>query len=540
MKPAHSKVLLVDDDPAMLRIVSKWLEKAGYDVQHAEDGQQALSAIEANCPDFLITDWLMPNMDGLELCRRVRELNLVHYVYTIFLTVKSGSDEAIRGLEVGADDFLTKPVNQAELVARMRAGSRVLELERRLGQMARTDALTGLVTQRTFYVMLQKEWARANRGRLPLSCVMVDIDFFKRINDLHGHPVGDAVLKEFARLLEAVTRSSDTVSRYGGEEFCVMLPETRECDAILWAERARKRLGQHVVRAGGKELRVTASFGAAEKRDDTQSPEQLVDEADQALLCAKQSGRDRVVAYESLNRAEDVEIRKAGILGGIFEGITALHVMTPMVVCLREDQSVGHAAEFFLRSRINSTPVVDREGKLSGFLSEKDLMSAMVTLECWNRPVREVMRPNVICYEEDTPIQIIYEFLCRVAVRRIVINKDGRPTGTISRGTLLRWFRNCVLASGLMDSEGLQDLNLDPYRSKERLAETARTLSQQASELHERFQNDAHNLMPHVVGGATRMQELVDDLLAFSRYANESTTRAAAVHSMMLASSHTD
>jgi hypothetical protein len=137
---------------------------------------------------------------------------------------------------------------------------------------------------------------------------------------------------------------------------------------------------------------------------------------------------------------------------------------------------------------------------------------------------------------------VIYEFLCRVSIRRIVIVKDGRPTGTISRGTLLRWFRNLVLTSGLMDGSGApgEELNLDPCQSKERLAETARELAQQASGLHERFGQDADDLVPHIVGGATRMQELVDDLLAFSRYANESATGAAALQSMMLSSGHTD
>ncbi len=129
MNPTNSKVLVVDDDPAMLRMLCRWLEKAGYSVQVASDGLQALSMIETDCPDFVITDWEMPNMDGLQLCRRVRELNLPHYVFIMFLTVKSASQEMIAGLEIGADEFLCKPVYQEELMARLRAGSRVLELE---------------------------------------------------------------------------------------------------------------------------------------------------------------------------------------------------------------------------------------------------------------------------------------------------------------------------------------------------------------------------------------------------------------------------
>jgi len=539
--PSPYHVLLVDDDPAILRLLSIWLEKAGYCVAQAHDGREALASIEQQCPDFLITDWEMPVLDGLELCRAVRRMSLPHYLYVLFLTVKASSDEKVAGLDVGADDFLTKPVHRDELLAQMRSGARVLQLERRLSEMARTDSLTGLPTRRTFYEWLVKEWERVKRYGLPLSCVMIDIDFFKRVNDLHGHPAGDAVLRAIADALSQSCRGSDTVCRHGGEEFCVMLPETTEHGGALWAERVRKRLASLVTSVGEKHVRVSASFGVAQKHDDTQTPEQLIDQADQALLCAKQSGRDRVVRFEWLSDAGNLRLAGSERPEGLFEGVAARHVMTPLVACLREDETVGHAAEYFLRSRINSTPVVDAQGKLAGILSEKDLMAAVVTLECWQRPVREVMKPNVICYEEGTPIRTIYEFLCRVSIRRVVIADDGRPTGTISRATLLRWFRNLVITRGLLDSEELAiDDELDPHRSKERLAETARELAQQAARLHDRFGEDADDLVPYVVGGATRMQELVNDLLAHSRYANESATGAAAFQSMLLSGSHTD
>ena len=142
--PSPYRVLLVDDDPAIPRLLSIWLERAGYCVAQARNGREALAAIEQQCPDFLITDWEMPVMDGLELCQAVRELRLPHYLYVLFLSVKASSDEKVAGLDVGADDFLTKPVHRDELLAQMRSGARVLELERRLSELARTDSLTEL------------------------------------------------------------------------------------------------------------------------------------------------------------------------------------------------------------------------------------------------------------------------------------------------------------------------------------------------------------------------------------------------------------
>jgi two-component system, cell cycle response regulator len=534
MNLSEAKVLVVDDDPAILRLLSSWLEAEGCRVQGAGDGQQALSAIEAECPDFILTDWLMPEVGSEVLCRLVRAARLPHYVYIVFLIAQATSEEIVAGLEAGADEYLLKPVSREEMLARMNAGLRVLSLERQLNQMVRTDPLTGLMTQRTFYEILDKEWHRARRYHLPLSCVMVDLDFFKRINDVHGHPSGDVALKHAADLLLKNCRRSDSFCRYGGDEFCILLPETDERNAVIWAERARQSFSQATVTLGGKPINLTASFGVSQCYEDTQTPEALIDLADQALLCAKRSGRDEVVSVESLNGDGNLSLEHS-VQDGLFRNIVARHVMTPLAFCLREDETIGQAAEFFLRSRNNSTPVVDASGKLAGILSEKDLMAAMVSPECWKLPVHQVMKPHVITYEENAPVRAIYEFLCRVAIRRIVIVNDGRPTGTISRGALLRWFRNLVLSKGLVDPEssGTRLPGRDPYHSRERLEETARMLNEQAADLLRRVRQGADDLMPYIVGGASGIQELVYDLLAYSRYANETDQNAVNLNSLL-------
>ncbi len=454
MTPADYKVLLVDDDPSMLRLLARWLEKAGYLVRTASDGQEALDAIELECPDFLVTDWEMPRVSGLELCRQVREMLLPHYVCIVFLTARTGATEMIAGLENGADDFLTKPVTEGALLARMQSSSRVLELERRLSLMAHTDFLTGLLTQRTFYECLDKEWHRARRFHLPLSCVMVDLDFFKQVNDVHGHPAGDSVLKFVAELLLDNCRASDTVCRYGGEEFCALLPETDESAAAVWAERVRARLAALRIPTSHNSLHITGSFGVAQCGDDVQTSEELVDLADQALLCAKRAGRDRVVRYASLADAAELKFDAAGRQDDVFNGMTARDAMRPLVVCLQENDTIEDAARFFLDSDISSTPVLDANGELAGFVSEKDIMVAMISPDGWRQLLSNVMKSNVICYEEDTPIRTIYEFLCRISIRGVVITKDGRPTGIISRASLLRWFHDWGIARNLNSRAG--------------------------------------------------------------------------------------
>lgn len=445
MMPADYKVLLVDDDPALLRLLSRWLAGAGYSVRTVTDGRKALDAIELECPDFLITDWMMPHVDGMELCEKVRKMPLPHYVYIVFLTVKTGAAEMIAGLENGADDFLTKPVSKDELLARLKSRSRVLELERRLSLMASTDSLTGLLTQHSFYELLEKEWRRCRRSRVPLSCVMMDLDFFKQVNDVHGHPAGDSALKLVAELLMDNCRVSDSVCRYGGEEFCIMLPDTTENGAAVWAERARSWLAALRIPVGSNYLNVTGSFGVAQYRDDTQTSEKLVDQADQALLCAKRMGRDRVVCYTSLADAAESQLSCSARHGVIFADKLARDVMVPLTVCLREDDTVEEAAGFFLRFGIPATPVLDADGALAGIISEKDIMATMVSSECRQRPLSSTMCSKVICYEEVTPIHVIHEFLCRVSVRGVVITNQGRPTGMITHGSLLRWFHDWIV-----------------------------------------------------------------------------------------------
>ena len=291
-------VLVVDDDPAMRRLLSEILGSAGYEVALAANGAEALGVLQRDVPSFLITDWDMPLLDGAELCRLVRLGELPRYVYIVILT-GSSTNHLVDGLSSGADDFIAKPVKAQELLARMHAGARVLDLEERLRLLAALDPMTELLNRRSFFEILDTEWRRSRRTGSLLSCAMIDVDLFKRINDTHGHLVGDTVIKSVSELLKGCSRESDCVGRYGGEEFAVMLPDTDEQGAILWAERCRLAVAEASVLVDEAEVQVTVSVGVAQRDDNTDTPDKLLDASDRALLEAKKSGRNRVVAFGS-------------------------------------------------------------------------------------------------------------------------------------------------------------------------------------------------------------------------------------------------
>ena len=293
------KVLIVDDDPATQGAISRILGLAGYDVTHVANGAEALEVLQRGPPDFIINDWDMPVLSGAEFCRLVRLGELPHYVYIVMLAGMS-AERLVEGLSSGADDFITKPVKSQELLARMQAGMRVLELEKRLRSLASYDPLTELLNRRAFFDAFEKESKRSRRTGCPLSCAMIDVDRFKNINDTYGHLVGDAALKSVARVLKEWSRDTDYIGRYGGEEFAALLPDTNEQGAVVWAERLRYAIAGSPVFVDEAAIPITVSVGVAQQYRSTDAPEKLLDRTDQALFEAKRSGRNLVVAFGSL------------------------------------------------------------------------------------------------------------------------------------------------------------------------------------------------------------------------------------------------
>lgn len=310
-----AKILLVEDDREQAQFVRDFLERKGYEVIWAENGASAIKIAKTVPIDLILLDLILPDISGHEVCRWLRLNQDTKGIPIIMLTVKTNINDKIAGLEAGADDFLPKPFDEAELNARIYASLRTKalqdELKERIRQledllhkleiMAITDHLTEIYNRRHFEEILKREFARATRYNLHLSCLMADIDHFKRINDTYGHGTGDTVLKEIARLIHSSLREVDVIGRWGGEEFVILLTQTKKADAKKIAERILQRVSVYTFHGLPENENVTLSIGVASIPEDRDIDnwEKLIKAADEALYRAKRNGRNRVELSES-------------------------------------------------------------------------------------------------------------------------------------------------------------------------------------------------------------------------------------------------
>jgi two-component system, cell cycle response regulator len=298
------RILLVDDEPTQRLIMARLLKRAGYQVETAGNGKEALEKIAAGDFQLMITDWEMPEMDGIALCRALRASPGKAYIYTILLTARDAIEHVVTGLQSGADDYLTKPVIEPELMARLNTGRRIVTLERSLRaandenrRLSITDPLTGAYNRRYLMEQLPREMDRAARYGRQLATIMCDVDHFKRINDTQGHLIGDEVLKWFVAQVQDAVRNCDWVARYGGEEFVIVLPETNVNSAAVAAEHVRAQLSNTTFSAPTGQLSVTASFGVSGWSGNVPQGatlDALMARADEGVYASKAAGRNQV------------------------------------------------------------------------------------------------------------------------------------------------------------------------------------------------------------------------------------------------------
>ncbi|MDH7511785.1 MAG: diguanylate cyclase [Clostridiales bacterium] len=296
------KILIAEDDLITCRILEKNIESWGYEVVLARSGGQAWQALKDSSLRLAILDWMMPGMDGIEICKKIRRRKKYKYTYIILLSAKDRKQDIIAGLSSGADDYMAKPVNFLELRARLQTGKRIIDLEdkllyvqNQLKDLASRDSLTKLWNRVEISKFLREELDRTQREKKPLGVIMVDVDYFKKINDLFGHNIGDLALLQVVSRIKRKVRRSDKVGRYGGDEIIVILPNCGLLEIKKIAERLRASIARRGVKTGEETFPVTISAGCASSENRPHaSAESLIKAADAALLKAKNQGRNCV------------------------------------------------------------------------------------------------------------------------------------------------------------------------------------------------------------------------------------------------------
>jgi diguanylate cyclase (GGDEF)-like protein len=313
MKPGENErkplsILVIEDHPDQRDLLAIVLQREGYRVITAGNGLEALEKLQKEEVQIALSDIMMPKMDGFELIKSIRNDSALKGIYLILITARIQEGDRVRGLDLGADDYITKPFSFSELLARVRVGSRVVQYQQNLEHQTQIDPLTALFNRRGFEKKIAEEFERSKRYSHPLSVLLLDIDNFKSINDTYGHHGGDTALVKISEILREKTRRSDFPARYGGEEFVLILPETDQDSAVQVASKIHEEIRSQPFGTSSSAFALTVSIGltstSTKPYDDWR---QMLDDADQAMYNAKNSGKDRVEVW--LPRGNDMSIQ---------------------------------------------------------------------------------------------------------------------------------------------------------------------------------------------------------------------------------------
>ena len=293
-----TRILVVEDNPVTSEVLQRRLTERGYQIELAGDGEAALEAVRAGSFDLVLLDIMLPEMDGLQVLAEVRRDHQASDLPVVVLTVKEASEDVVEALRLGANDYVTKTVDFTIILARIETQLSLRRITAKVRELAVRDPLTSLFNRRGFYELAEKEESRARRYKTPLHALVIDIDHFKAVNDIHGHEIGDRVLVQVAWRLRGELRASDIIGRWGGEEFVVLLPGIAAEGALRTAERLRAVVEAAPVEAGGKSVTCTVSVGVASYDNSCANLSDLLGHGDRALYAAKEAGRNRVWAHD--------------------------------------------------------------------------------------------------------------------------------------------------------------------------------------------------------------------------------------------------
>lgn len=427
------RLLVLADQRRTLRHLSRFLGALGYEVRQVTTVDQAVALMESWAPDFLVIDSDPVAHSARDLCRLAGQ-QAAGRVYTFLMHERPAPDDVTRAIEAGVDDFLARPPVYAELLVRLRAGARVLELERRLREQSGTDAQTGLPNRRALEERLRDELARAQKDHKALACVLADVDLLSCVNHAYGWAAGDKVLRGVAGELAQFCGGGQTLAALGGGRFAVVLPETTAPEAAAWAERVRALVADAQTDLADGAVRATVSFGVAACPDGRESPGELIDRAAEALHAAKSSGRNCVAAAGQFDE-EEAAWADLAAPGRLFERTAARDVMKPCPLVLRARQTVEQAAALLHRTGLSEAPVADAEGRLVGMLAAETVLDRP-SAEASCARVAEVMSTDVPKYDEETPLADLIRSFTHGTHSTVAVTAGGRPTGTVSTAAL--------------------------------------------------------------------------------------------------------
>lgn len=401
--------------------------------QGEEGFEKVKAALNEGCPYSLafIDVRMPPGWDGIKTTQKIWEIDPEIQVVVCSAYSDYSWQEIIHQLQHTSRFLvLKKPFESIE----------VRQLVSTLHQRwhdARHDLLTGLLNRRAFMDHFHRQKLACDDEGGQLSCVMIDLDFFKRVNDDFGHAAGDAVLRSVSQVLIENSRPGDIVCRYGGEELCALLRNADEKTALEWADRVRDLIAKtEVAKVNDSPIFVTSSFGVCELDPSSMTPEVAMENADAALRTAKERGRNQVITHRMIS--EGRVLTGATKFLHLFDGILASDIMHP-ISSVNQDASITEAANNLTNNSISSVPVVNSDGELIGQLSERDVLQSYMANETNKVDAQQIMNSSVVCYPETTSLQEIFEFLVRVSIPQVVVAREGRPIGVIGRSSLLNW-----------------------------------------------------------------------------------------------------